>query len=264
MQLTTTQQHYYSSQNQNQNQPQNQNQQALAAAITNIELCEASTTASSSSAAGLRKSSSRNKRHVVYRILVSGRDGQWWIMRRYSEFHDLFSTLKKKIPQHTFSCTSGVSAGTSARWSDLFPTKRWGLPPSIEDAAQWTDRLNVFLRAITADTGICQSEEVQRFLCEDLPTLKTPTSLSVIDLSVAGAASTVANASNASIMLPSSALRIQLPADGSASASVVSMAVPSEDDPRLAHNPMVRVSMPVLKDNTHALATTAAFNVNQV
>ncbi|KAJ2607525.1 Serine/threonine-protein kinase Sgk2 [Coemansia sp. RSA 1804] len=262
MQLTTTQQHYYSSQNQSQNQ--NQNQQALAAAITNIELCEASTTASSSSAAGLRKSSSRNKRHVVYRILVSGHDGQWWIMRRYSEFHDLFSTLKKKIPQPTFSCTSGVSAGTSARWSDLFPTKRWGLPPSIEVAAQWTDRLNVFLRAITADTGICQSEEVQRFLCEDLPTLKTPASLSVIDLSVAGAALPVANASTASIMLPSSALRIQLPADGSASASVVSMAVPSEDDPRLAHNPMVRVSMPVLKDNTHALATTAAFNVNQV
>ncbi|KAJ2846386.1 hypothetical protein GGI22_006262, partial [Coemansia erecta] len=125
MQLTTSQQHYYQHQPQPQPQTQTQHQLAVAAAITNVELCEASPSASSTATAGLRKSSSRNKRHVVYRILVSGRDGQWWAMRRYSEFYDLYSILKKKAPQHTFSCATGVSAGASARLSDLFPTKRW-------------------------------------------------------------------------------------------------------------------------------------------
>ncbi|KAJ1771286.1 Serine/threonine-protein kinase Sgk2 [Coemansia sp. RSA 1843] len=263
MQLTTSQQHYYQPQSQPQQQ---QRQQALSAAITNIELCEASSAASSSSTAKLRKSSSRNKRHVVYRILVSGRDGQWWAMRRYSEFHDLYSILKKKVPQHTFSCTTGATGGTSARWSDLFPTKRWGLPPSIEVAAQWTDRLNVFLRAITTDTEICQCEEVQRFLCETTSALNTPATLSVIDLSVPGGGGGSAGTSTASIMSPASALRIQLPTDNGALAVATPGSIQAESDPRLAHDSIGRVSMPALKDNNSqaSVTETAAFNVSQV
>ncbi|KAJ1904832.1 hypothetical protein LPJ81_002263, partial [Coemansia sp. IMI 209127] len=268
MQLTTSQQHYYppQPQTQTQTQQQTQRQQAVAAAITNVELCEASPSASSTATAGLRKSSSRNKRHVVYRILVSGRDGQWWAMRRYSEFYDLYSILKKKVPQHTFSCTTGITAGASARLSDLFPTKRWGLPPSIEVAAQWTDRLNVFLRAITTDAEISQCEDVQRFLCDTNSALNTPTALSVIDLPLSGGGgvSSSAGASTASIMSPASALRIQLPIDNDALSSGVPGAVQTESDPRLTHDPMGRVSMPVLKDNGHSPATAAAFEVGQV
>ncbi|KAJ2546249.1 hypothetical protein EV175_005671, partial [Coemansia sp. RSA 1933] len=263
MQLTASQQqqqqqNYHPPQTQSLPLQQTQRQQAFAAAITTIELCEDSNAPSSTSAAGLRKSSSRNKRHVVYRILVSGCDGQWWAMRRYSEFHDLYIILKKKAPQHMFSCTAGTTGGASARLSDLFPTKRWGLPPSIEVAAQWTDRLNVFLRAITTDAEICQCEEVQRFLCESPSAMNTPAALSVIDLPVSA---------SASIMSPASALRIQLPADNSAiTAAAATGTVQTDSNLRLDHDPMMRVSMPVLKDSGHESATTAgaAFDVSQV
>ncbi|KAJ2776271.1 hypothetical protein H4R18_005754, partial [Coemansia javaensis] len=132
--------------------------QAFAAVITGVELREHAVRPSASSA-GLRMlgASAARKRHVVYRILVSGRDGQWWAIRRYSEFHDLCAALRRRFPRH------------AARWADLFPSRRFGQAPSVEVAAQWTDRLNAFLRSVTADTDVCPSEDVQRFLRENAP-----------------------------------------------------------------------------------------------
>ncbi|KAJ1729889.1 hypothetical protein LPJ61_003305, partial [Coemansia biformis] len=132
--------------------------QAFAAVITGVELREHAVRPSASSA-GLRMigSGTARKRHVVYRILVSGRDGQWWAIRRYSEFNELCTALKRRFPMH------------AARWAELFPSRRFGQSPSIEVAAQWTDRLNVFLRAVTADTDVCPGEDIQRFLHENAP-----------------------------------------------------------------------------------------------
>ncbi|KAI9501345.1 kinase-like domain-containing protein [Coemansia spiralis] len=249
MQLTATQQHHsYQHQQQGLQPPQQQGQeQAFAAVITNVEICEASAAAAgSSAAAGLRKSSSRNKRHVVYRILVSGRDGQWWAMRRYSEFHDLFSVLKKRAPQPSLACTTGTgSLSTSTKWSDLFPTKRWGLPPSIEVAAQWTEKLNLFLRAITADTDICQSDEVQVFLCETPAAI--PASLSLIELPTAA-------------MSPSSSgYKMQMPGEWE------SGDIAGTNDSRTVRDAMVRISMPVLKDSQTSFNTSrVSFDVSQV
>ncbi|KAJ1867979.1 Serine/threonine-protein kinase Sgk2 [Coemansia sp. RSA 989] len=134
------------------------NSQAFAAVITGVELREHAVRPSASST-GLRVlgSSSARKRQVVYRILVSGRDGQWWAIRRYSEFSELFAALKRRFPKQ------------APRWTELFPSKRFGQSPSIEVAAQWTDRLNMFLRAVTADTDVCPCEQVQRFLRENAP-----------------------------------------------------------------------------------------------
>ncbi|KAJ2771851.1 Serine/threonine-protein kinase Sgk2, partial [Coemansia nantahalensis] len=81
----------------------------------------------------------------------------WWVIRRYSEFQDLCAALKRHYPKH------------AGRWAELFPTRRFGQSPSIEVAAQWTDRLNVFLRAVTADTDVCPAEDIQRFLRENAP-----------------------------------------------------------------------------------------------
>ncbi|KAJ2801801.1 hypothetical protein H4R21_002662, partial [Coemansia helicoidea] len=132
--------------------------QAFAAVITGVELREHAVRPSASST-GLRMlgAGTARKRHVVYRILVSGRDGQWWVIRRYSEFQDLCAALKRHYPKH------------AGRWAELFPTRRFGQSPSIEVAAQWTDRLNVFLRAVTADTDVCPAEDIQRFLRENAP-----------------------------------------------------------------------------------------------
>ncbi|KAJ2697285.1 Serine/threonine-protein kinase Sgk3, partial [Coemansia spiralis] len=132
--------------------------QAFAAVITGVELRDHGVRPSASST-GLRMigAGAVRKRHVVYRILVSGRDGQWWAIRRYSEFHDLCAALKRRFPKH------------AARWAELFPSRRFGQSPSIEVAAQWTDRLNVFLRAVTADTDVCPADDIQRFLRENAP-----------------------------------------------------------------------------------------------
>ncbi|KAJ2817447.1 hypothetical protein IWW50_006166, partial [Coemansia erecta] len=153
------------------------------------------------------------KRQAVYRVLVSGRDGQWWAIRRYSEFSELFAALKRRFPKH------------AARWSELFPSKRFGQTPSIEIAAQWTDRLNAFLRAVTADTDVCPCDEVQRFLRENAP---PPGVLSPAPESDVFAA------------------RMPLPGEWSAAHALhgaSSMA---------ARDPMGRVSMPALKESAYA------------
>ncbi|KAJ2081731.1 Serine/threonine-protein kinase Sgk2 [Coemansia sp. RSA 988] len=189
--------------------------QAFAAVITGVELREHSVRPSASST-GLRAIgvvTAARKRHVVYRILVSGRDGQWWAIRRYSEFHELCAVLKRRFPQH------------ASKWAELFPSKRFVQSPSVEVAAQWTDRLNAFLRVVTADTDVCPCDEIQRFLRENAP----PPGI----LSPAPDADA-----------PGTASRMPLAGDWpSAHAAVPSLA------PR---DPMGRVSMPALKESAYA------------
>ncbi|KAJ2184952.1 Serine/threonine-protein kinase Sgk2 [Coemansia sp. RSA 532] len=185
--------------------------QAFAAVITGVELRE-HTVRPSASSTGLRVlgSSAARKRQAVYRVLVSGRDGQWWAIRRYSEFSELCSALKRRFPMH------------AARWSEMFPSKRFGQTPSIEVAAQWTDRLNAFLRAVTADTDVCPCDEIQRFLRENAP----PPGI----LSPAPEADTFAS-------------RMALPGDWTVGHSQSTMAM---------RDPMGRVSMPALKESAYA------------
>ncbi|KAI8319410.1 Pkinase-domain-containing protein [Martensiomyces pterosporus] len=119
---------------------------AFAAYITGAETREQPAASS-----GLRMG---RKKHLVYRILVSGRNGQWWVMRRYSEFDYLYQTLKRRFPQKAH------------HWSELFPGKRLlpALSSSAEMAMQRREQLNGFLRAVTNDTDVCPCEEMQCFL----------------------------------------------------------------------------------------------------
>ncbi|KAJ1950831.1 hypothetical protein EC988_004238, partial [Linderina pennispora] len=115
---------------------------AFAAYITSVETREQS--------GGLRMG---KKKHLVYKILVSGRTGQWWVARRYSEFYELFQVLRRRFPKK-----AGV-------WGDLFPKRMLpGLSASPDVVMQRREKLNTFLRSVTGDADVCPSEELQLFL----------------------------------------------------------------------------------------------------
>ncbi|ORX73305.1 hypothetical protein DL89DRAFT_91069 [Linderina pennispora] len=94
---------------------------AYAAYITSVETRE-------QTGGGLRMG---RKKYLVYRILVTGRAGQWWIARRYNEFTDLHQALKRAFPQH------------AVHWAEL-PARRLigGRGASADAAMQRREKLN--------------------------------------------------------------------------------------------------------------------------
>ncbi|KAJ1827900.1 hypothetical protein LPJ56_001405, partial [Coemansia sp. RSA 2599] len=129
---------------------------AFSAFITSVETKEAS---GSGGPGELRMGGLRmgRKRFLVYRIQVTGSKGQWWVARRYSEFHELFQTLRRLFPQQ------------SQQWNDLFPSKRLipGLSSSADSVLHRREKLNSFLRALTQDQVVCQCSAMQQFLHDD-------------------------------------------------------------------------------------------------
>ncbi|KAJ2659549.1 Serine/threonine-protein kinase Sgk2 [Coemansia sp. RSA 1199] len=126
--------------------------QALSAYITSVETREAGATGE------MRVSSLRmgRKRFLVYRILVTGHTGQWWVARRYSEFHELYQQLRRQFPQRAYL------------WGE-FPSKRLlpGLSSSADSVMQRRERLNAFLRALIQDPEITAHGATQQFLRDD-------------------------------------------------------------------------------------------------
>ncbi|KAJ2845658.1 Serine/threonine-protein kinase Sgk3, partial [Coemansia erecta] len=96
------------------------------------------------------------KRFLVYRILVTGQTSQWWVARRYSEFHELYQTLRRMFPQ------------AANKWGE-FPSKRLlpGLGSSNDSVMQRRERLNAFLRALMQTPQISQCSAMQQFLRDD-------------------------------------------------------------------------------------------------
>ncbi|KAJ2675079.1 Serine/threonine-protein kinase Sgk2 [Coemansia spiralis] len=129
---------------------------AQAAYITSVETRESNATGGPGEPLRMGGLRMGRKRYLVYRILVSGRIGQWWVARRYSEFHDLYQNLRRMFPQ------------TVNQW-DEFPSKRLlpGLSSSADSVLQRRERLNTFLRTLTQIPQICQCSVVQRFLRDD-------------------------------------------------------------------------------------------------
>ncbi|KAJ2722855.1 Serine/threonine-protein kinase Sgk2 [Coemansia sp. Benny D115] len=130
---------------------------ARSAYITSVETRDSGTSGAPGElrVGGLRMG---RKRFLVYRIQVTGSRGhQWWIARRYSEFHDLFQALRRLYPQQ------------ASQWSELFPGKRLipGLGNSTDSGLHRRERLNAFLRALTQDTAACRSAAMQQFLRDD-------------------------------------------------------------------------------------------------
>ncbi|KAJ2337873.1 Serine/threonine-protein kinase Sgk3, partial [Coemansia sp. RSA 2618] len=127
---------------------------ALSAYITSVETREGVAGA----AGEMRVSSLRmgRKRFLVYRILVTGHTGQWWVARRYSEFHELYQQLRRQFPQRTHL------------WGE-FPSKRLlpGLSSSADSVMQRRERLNAFLRALIQDPEITAHVATQQFLRDD-------------------------------------------------------------------------------------------------
>ncbi|KAJ2491483.1 Serine/threonine-protein kinase Sgk2 [Coemansia sp. RSA 2050] len=183
--------------------------QAFAALITTIEIRDHAPSGSSSSSSAPLRVGRKQRSAVVYRILVSGRDGhQWWVLRAFAEFHDLHALIRRRF------------AHVGSTWADLFPSKRWS---ASTPAPQSADRLNVFLRAITTDTDICSCDDVQRFLRDN---------------STTAAMSPVSDDGHVIAHFDSSH-RLPLPDSWDSAGSPNS---PGRDS-------MVRVSMPVLKDH---------------
>ncbi|KAJ1894381.1 Serine/threonine-protein kinase Sgk2 [Kickxella alabastrina] len=129
---------------------------ASAAYITSVETREASGNGGSGElrVGGLRMG---RKRFLVYRIQVTGQRGQWWVARRYSEFHDLFQALRRLFPQQAH------------QWNELFPSKRLilGLSSSANSVMQRRERLNLFLRTLTQEGVVCRCSVMQQFLHDD-------------------------------------------------------------------------------------------------
>ncbi|KAJ2862649.1 Serine/threonine-protein kinase Sgk2 [Coemansia aciculifera] len=130
---------------------------ALAAYITSVESRESSGSSSSTGAGELRMGGLRmgRKRFLVYRILVTGSHStQWWVGRRYSEFHELHQALRRLFP------------GKAHYWGELFPSKRLipGLSSSADSVMQRRERLNAFLRTLTHDADVCRCDTMQGFL----------------------------------------------------------------------------------------------------
>ncbi|KAJ1895859.1 Serine/threonine-protein kinase Sgk2 [Kickxella alabastrina] len=181
--------------------------QAFAALITGIETSEQQVPESPTShSVGSRVG---QKQYVAYRILVSGREGQWWAIRQYSEFYDLYAALRRRSPQ------------LASRWAELFPVSHWGMTPTAEMAAQWATHLNAFLRAVTGDTDVCPCDDVQKFLRE------APGSLGCLSPAADAIASPGASPRVSSSRMP-------LPGNWSS-------------QPARANAAMERISMPVLK-----------------
>ncbi|KAJ2682035.1 hypothetical protein IWW39_006151, partial [Coemansia spiralis] len=129
---------------------------ALAAYITSVESRESSGSSSSTMAGELRMGGLRmgRKRFLVYRILVTGSQStQWWVGRRYSEFHELHQTLRRLFPSKAHF------------WGELFPSKRLipGLSSS-DSVMQRRERLNAFLRTLTHDADVSRCDAMQAFL----------------------------------------------------------------------------------------------------
>ncbi|KAJ2795323.1 Serine/threonine-protein kinase Sgk3, partial [Coemansia guatemalensis] len=118
------------------------NDHALSAYITSVETSEANGSGGSGELrmGGLRMG---RKRFLVYRVLVTGHTGQWWVARRYSEFHELYQLLRRQFPQRAHL------------WGE-FPSKRLlpGLSSSADSVMQRRERLNAFLRAINQDAEV--------------------------------------------------------------------------------------------------------------
>ncbi|KAJ2509985.1 Serine/threonine-protein kinase Sgk2 [Coemansia sp. RSA 2049] len=129
---------------------------AQSAFITSVDTRESST--SSGPGEPMRMGGLRmgRKRFLVYRILVTGQTGQWWVARRYSEFHELYQTLRRMFPQ------------AANKWGE-FPSKRLlpGLGSSNDSVLQRRERLNTFLRAIMQTPQISQCSVMQQFLRDD-------------------------------------------------------------------------------------------------
>ncbi|KAJ1722590.1 Serine/threonine-protein kinase Sgk2 [Coemansia erecta] len=193
--------------------------QAFAALIVGVEASEGSRQLSESHASysvGLRAG---QKAYSGYRILVSGRDGQWWAVRHYSDFYDLYTALQRRFPQQ------------ASQWASLFPSSNWGMNLSADIVAQWAPQLNVFLRAITGDTDICPCDEVQKFLRE------SPGSLGCLSPAV----DTISSPGHS----PTSQTH-RMPLHG----------MWSTNAPR-PNAAMERISMPVLKDQARNVSQTA-------
>ncbi|KAJ2714656.1 Serine/threonine-protein kinase Sgk2 [Coemansia spiralis] len=128
---------------------------AVSAYITSVETREAS---GSGGPSELRMGSLRmgRRRFLVYRVLVTGHAGQWWVGRRYSEFHELCQALRRAFPQ------------CAHLWGE-FPTKRLlpGLSSSTDSVMQRRERLNAFLRALSQDSEAVAHDLTQQFLRSD-------------------------------------------------------------------------------------------------
>ncbi|KAJ2158866.1 Serine/threonine-protein kinase Sgk2 [Coemansia sp. RSA 552] len=128
---------------------------ALSAYIMSVETREASGSGGPSElrVGGLRMG---RKRFLVYRVLVTGHTGQWWVARRYSEFHELYQMLRRQFPQRAHL------------WGE-FPSKRLlpGLSSSTDSVMQRRERLNAFLRALSQDPEVTGHPATQQFLRDD-------------------------------------------------------------------------------------------------
>ncbi|KAJ1970207.1 Serine/threonine-protein kinase Sgk2 [Dimargaris xerosporica] len=92
------------------------------------------------------------KKYTAYKVLVSNGPTQTWVVRRYTEFHELHLQITKRFPHKTFPA---------------FPPKRLlGNNFSSEFVLARREHLNRYLNAITSDPEVRSWEVVREFFSD--------------------------------------------------------------------------------------------------
>ncbi|KAJ1981150.1 Serine/threonine-protein kinase Sgk2 [Dimargaris verticillata] len=99
------------------------------------------------------------KKYTAYKILVSNGPTQTWVVRRYTEFHELHLQITKRFPHKAFPA---------------FPRKRLlGNNFSSEFVLARREHLNRYLNAITSDPEVRSWEVVREFFSDRPPSSDT-------------------------------------------------------------------------------------------
>uniref|UniRef100_A0A8C4NMT5 non-specific serine/threonine protein kinase n=2 Tax=Eptatretus burgeri TaxID=7764 RepID=A0A8C4NMT5_EPTBU len=100
------------------------------------------------------KSDRKQKRYTVYKVVVKNSNQSWFVLRRYTEFDKLFSTLKKRFPHMALK----------------IPAKRiFGNNFDPDFIKQRSEGLNGFIQTVMSNPELFKLPEVHSFLQLDNP-----------------------------------------------------------------------------------------------
>ncbi|XP_062589666.1 serine/threonine-protein kinase Sgk1-like isoform X2 [Saccostrea cucullata] len=95
----------------------------------------------------------REKKYVVYKVVVNFGDFSWFIFRRYNEFHSLYEKLKKLFPEASLRLPGKKIFGNLD--PDFIQQRREGL--------------DIFIQELVTNPKLSQHPEVRAFLNLDNP-----------------------------------------------------------------------------------------------
>ncbi|XP_046384338.1 serine/threonine-protein kinase Sgk1-like [Ischnura elegans] len=91
----------------------------------------------------------KNKKFTVYKVLVNGDVGSWYVFRRYNEFHKLYETVKKQFPHLNLKLPGKKLFGNN-------------LDPAFIESRR--EGLNAFIQKLASCEPALKLQDVRTFL----------------------------------------------------------------------------------------------------